>query len=364
VLLLTIPQFLLFSLQLLTLRSHMASMASTRYSLLATVQAVCSTALAIGLVVYIAPSPEWVVVGMSLGYAALLIVDWRNVAQFFHFANADKKVMGNIWLFGWPIAATAVLDFSISKGSRFLLQGLLGSEAVGLYTAAYSLAEQAILSVFMIIVMASHPLAVRSLENDDAATIKKQLEHNALWIFGLGLPAAVGFAFLAPEMAGLFLGENFRGEAVKIMPWVAFATFLSGVKAHYIDHSFHLAKKNTVLLYVLIPAAIFNIAANLVLIPRFGLMGAVYAGCMAYIIAIITTFWAARRVFPLPLPVRGIAKIVLASAAMGAFLASVQVSSLWLSLGIKLLGGIAVYSLCAVILNVEGVRGVVRRKRG
>jgi O-antigen/teichoic acid export membrane protein len=363
VLFLTIPQFVLFSLQLLTLRSHMAALESKKYSLLATLQAILSALFAIGFLYLIAPTPQGIIIGQMGGYALLLLTDRKNVQKFLALSNASRTTMREIWHYSWAIAIASILSFSISKGSRFILQDLLGSEAVGLYSAAYSLAEQAILSVFMIIVMASHPLAVRTVEQESPERVKAQLENNALWIFGLGLPAAVGFGMLAPEMATLFLGKNFRAEAIHIIPWVAFSTFLFGVKAHYIDHSFQLAKKNSIVLYVLVPVAIFNIGANYALIPLYGLMGAVYAGLCAYIFSIIITFWAARRVFPLPLPVFGIAKIMLATAIMAWGLHFIHIASVTLSLGVKFLVGSGLYGTSAIALNILGVRDGLRQRK-
>ncbi len=363
VLLITIPQFVLFSLQLLTLRSHMATLESKKYSLLATLQALLSAGFAIGFLYLISPSPEMVIIGQMLGYAVLLVADRKNVVKFLALSNATRATMREIWSYGWAIMLVSILGFSISKGSRFILQDLLGSEAVGLYSAAYSLAEQAILSVFMIIVMASHPLAVKTIEQESPEKMKAQLEKNALWIFGLGLPAAVGFGMLAPEMATVFLGAQFRTEAIAIMPWVALSTFLFGLKAHYIDHSFQLAKKNKILLYVLVPAALFHIGANYALIPIYGLMGAVYAGVLAYSFSIVITFWAARRVFPLPLPLLGIAKIILATGVMAGGLYFVHLPSLTLSLVVKILVGGGLYGVSAVALNILGVRdGLLKRK--
>ena len=223
-LLMTVPQYVLLALTSLVLRVHMTRMESKRYSLLQVIQTLASTGCSLALVLFLAPHPALAVLGVTIGYALLLVLDWRITRVFLWPSGLPREEMKRLFHFGWPVIVTAGLGFIISRADRFILQLLLGPEAVGMYTAGYSLAEQAIAALFMMIVMVSHPMAVQALEAGSDADLQKQLRLNATWVIGFGLPGAVGFALLAPELTSLFLGAAFRQDAVALIPWVAAGT--------------------------------------------------------------------------------------------------------------------------------------------
>ncbi|MEL6757583.1 MAG: polysaccharide biosynthesis C-terminal domain-containing protein, partial [Pseudomonadota bacterium] len=68
-------------------------------------------------------------------------------------------------------------------------------------------------------------------------------------------------------------------------------------------------------LLMLFPAAA-NIALNLVLIPQFGLLGAVMATLASYALGLAVLALKGRRLIALPLPMRDLTKIALAAIAM------------------------------------------------
>jgi O-antigen/teichoic acid export membrane protein len=361
-LLLTVPQYVLFALVSLVLRVHMIRLHSKRYSALQVIQTLFSTGFSLALVAFLAPHPELAVVGVTLGYGVMLALDWRTTRLFLFPTAAPRGEMVQLFRFGWPMMVTAGLGFVISRGDRFILQGLLGPEAVGMYTAGYSLAEQAIAALFMIIVMVSHPMAVQALEQGSREDLDRQLRLNAVWVLALGLPGAVGFALLAPELTRLFLGQAFRQDAVALIPWVAAGTFLASFKAHYLDHAFTLARRNHFLLYALVPTALVNLGLNFWLVPRFGILGAAYASVISYSMSLILTWLMTVRVFPMPMPWREVTKMVLATLVMAGGVLMVPPLAPLPSLMAKAAGGGVLYISLIVMMNLGGMRQKIQRR--
>ena len=355
-LLLTLPQYVLFALVSLVLRVHMIRMESKRYSFLQVMQTLASTVFSLGFVAFLAPHPELAVIGVTLGYAVMLLLDWRTTRLFLIPRGKSREDMKRLFQFGWPVMVTAGLGFAISRADRFILQFLLGPEAVGIYTAGYSLAEQAIAALFMIIVMVSHPMAVQAMEDGSKAALDRQLRLNATWVMGLGLPGAVGFALLAPELTTLFLGKAFRQDAMALIPWVAAGTFISSIKAHYVDHAFTLARKNHFLLYALIPTALVSVGLNFLLVPRYGILGAAYASVISYTLSLVLTWILTRRVFPMPIPWGDATKITVAVMLMAATLETLPAMQPMQSLAAKSFFGAIVYAAALVVLNMQGIR--------
>ena len=117
-----------------------------------------------------------------------------------------------------------------------------------------------------------------------------------------------------------------------------------------------------------------NLIADLILIPRYGALGAAQAGIIAGTVGLVHGALAARSLVVLPFPVPEIAKIVAASAAMAAFLWPLRGAtemvmahyekpwSIVFGAAVLLLqaaGGGAVFALCALALNIMNLRKLV-----
>ena len=77
-------------------------------------------------------------------------------------------------------------------------------------------------------------------------------------------------------------------------------------------------------------AAVVNVALNLILIPRYGMMGAAVATVAAYVTMFLGMTWYAQRVFPAPYQWRRVATA--AGAAVALVLLGKQVGGLAVAL--------------------------------
>jgi len=157
------------------------------------------------------------------------------------------------------------------------------------------------------------------------------------------------------------------------------AAFLLNFRANYVDHGFHIGNTTGRLTVVITVMAIVNVLGDLLLIPRYGAIGAAQASIIAGIVAMIHGIIAARSSIVLPFPKAEIAKIVLATLAMGAFLWPLRHATAdimqhyvrhWaiiLSIGVMLVqigGGVLVFGIVALGLNVLNLRPLVLARLG
>jgi O-antigen/teichoic acid export membrane protein len=112
------------------------------------------------------------------------------------------------------------------------------------------------------------------------------------------------------------VGVEFRAEAAAIIPWMALAGLLRGLTLHYIHHAFLLARRTDLLIWLMGGPTVLNIGLNLVLLPRFGLAGAIAGALLSYAVALIACAIVGRQLFPLPLAGAAFAKGVLATGVM------------------------------------------------
>ena len=262
--------------------------------------------------------------------------------------------------YGLPVAAALSLDLLLSAADRFLIALFLGEAKVGAYAAGYGVADKTILLLCAWAAMAGAPLVLAAWEEEGEEAARKQARGLVSTMLMIGVPAATGLALVASPLAEALIGEDVRAGATKIIPWVAIAGLMNGLLIHYYTEAFQLAKKTgEQALLMIIPAAA-NIAANLVLIPVLGLVGAVVATIGSYVLGIGIIAWRGRRYIALPMPFAELLKVAAASAAMWPAVVFIPEFGSWLELFCKAAAGGTVYIAAAWLLDAGGARSFMR----
>jgi len=274
----------------------------------------------------------------------------------------DMDMARRLFVFGWAMALVRALGAASFAVDRFLLEFLIGTDAVGFYTAAYQLAQTTIITIGAGIGSATYSLAVRAVESGDLAAVNRQLSRNSTLLLALLLPASIGAAMVSPTLAKLFVGPEYVGPVASMTAWMALAAFFAGYRANYLDHAFQLGHKTHGLLKVILVTALVNLALDIVLIPRFGAEGVAIANLISGAIGMSFAFWAARAVMPMPIAWPDAGKTVVAVLAMALFLWPFYGRGELPVLAAAVIGGAAVYAAVLLALNAMDLRGVVRRR--
>jgi O-antigen/teichoic acid export membrane protein len=172
----------------------------------------------------------------------------------------------------------------------------------------------------------------------------------------LTLPAAVGLAMIARPLAELMVGEALREPAARVLPWIAAAGWFSGFKAYYLDQAFTLAKRPSLMLIGTAVPAVANVALNLLLIPRYGLDGAMFATLVSMILGAVTAYGVGARVLRLPLPWLTFLRCGLAAWAMALALHYLPAQGGAAELAAKVGMGAVVYGGLVLLLDAAGAR--------
>jgi O-antigen/teichoic acid export membrane protein len=117
-----------------------------------------------------------------------------------------------------------------------------------------------------------------------------------------------------------------------------------------------LARRTGLLLAAMAIPAVSNIVLCLVLIPRFGLQGALWATLASYAIGALASYGLGRRALALPVPWETLGRAGLAAALMALAVAATPALGGVLELSLKALVGIAVYGALAYGLDICGAR--------
>ena len=263
--------------------------------------------------------------------------------------------------YGYPIAASLALTVVLASTDRFLLAIYLDEAAVGAYHASYSIANRTLDILFLWLGTAGQPALVMALERGGMERLKVAAREQLSTLLLIGLPAAAGVALVARPLAEVLIGEELRAAATGVTPWIALSALLFGLTAYYFGQAFTLGKKTRRLLVAMAIPAGLNVVLNIVLVPRFGLIGAAWATAASFGLGLVATALIGRRVVPLPIPWESLVRCGVATGVMALIVSRLPaiggLGELALDAGV----GVIVYAAAALTLNAAGVRDVAAR---
>lgn len=292
--------------------------------------------------------------GSVLAWLFFGVGGWRGVRPRW----PDARTLREFSAYGVPLVATFALGWVLASSDRLLIGWLLDEAAAGIYAAGYDFAQQSLGLVLAVVNTAAVPLVFTRLEQEGRKAATDQLGHNGELIVTLAMACAAGLIALAPAIVGVFIGKAFRAGALEVMPWVAVAAAVGGIKAFHLDIAFHLSRQSRWLVITSALAAIINLILNVLLIPRFGIVGAVWATVIAFSLAACTSAAFGRRVFPMPpfLPMLVRGSVVSGLTYLGARVAVEMTSGFLAPLIFGCAVGGAMALAGAIALDIAGIR--------
>jgi O-antigen/teichoic acid export membrane protein len=258
--------------------------------------------------------------------------------------------------YGVPISLSLILALALATTDRFLIAAYLNETSVGVYQAGYSLANRTLDVMFIWLGMAGGPAAVAAFERGGKSALHETAREQAGFMVALALPAAVGLALVAKPLGDVMIGPGLRAGAAQVTPWIAASAFFAGMTTYYFHTAFTLARRTGLLLAAMAIPAVSNVVLCLILIPRFGLQGALWATLASYALGALASFGLGRRTLALPVPWETLGRAALAAGVMALAVAATPAVGGVLELTAKAVVGAAVYGALAYGLDICGAR--------
>ncbi|GLQ24241.1 hypothetical protein GCM10007853_21150 [Algimonas ampicilliniresistens] len=296
------------------------------------------------------------IAGLVCGAVVGLALEGRSVITKGRKGRTDRETLRCWMIFGIPASFAFGLDLILSSADRFLIAVYLDEASVGAYAAGYGVADKTVMLVMGWAALAMTPLLMRAYESGDNSELRRRLRDFAKVLLVVGLPVATGIALVSGPLSEAMIGEPLRDAARQIIPWIAFSGLLNGFAAIYFAESFQLTRRTSLRAGLMLFPIVVNIGLNILLIPTFGLMGAVWATALSYAIACLLLGSVARSILPMPVPIKDVMQTVLACTAMLPILYVDLGMGAWVDLFFMSALGAMMYSLAQVLMNFELAR--------
>lgn len=263
------------------------------------------------LVVALEQGPLGVIVGNFTGtllvYATLLGYRREQLGL-----QLDRSLLREMNRFGIPLMPTALFLWTTNFSDRLFLVRLADTTEVGLYSVGVRIASALvlILTAFRL----AWPAFAYSIEDDREA--KRTYAFVLTYLVALTTWVATALALLSPWIVDWLAAPAFETSSRVVGP-LAFSTVAF---AGYIVVAIGIGRaKRTQFNWVVTgAAAVVNVALNLLLIPRYGMMGAAIATVAAYSTLFAGMAWWAQKIFPVPYQWRRVATAAGAGIALAA----------------------------------------------
>lgn len=249
--------------------------------------------------------------------------------------------------FGLPRLPHGLAHQVIAVADRYWLTRFVGLADIGLYSvgASFGLAMKLFLSAFE---TAWAPFYFATMKAPDA---KRTFALVTLYCSAILALLCAGLAAVAPELVRLMTTPAYYAASA-VIPWIALGVVWQGL---YLLTSIGLNITKQTRYYPMATgiAAAVSVGANLVLIPRYGVMGAAWANTLAYAVLAVVSMAFSQRVYPLRYDWRRLSLV--AAAGLGSWsVAALGVPGLRSPLLGLLLRGGTVVAVFPAILYVAG----------
>jgi len=275
-------------------------------------------------------------------FLGLVIVEGAMLLQYVPVLSRRKLLSPGMFdvdflrtaaAFSLPLMAAEISWFVLDSGDRFFIQHYLGAQALGFYAAAYGIAIYLQDVMMAPLQMALFPICMRVWNTEGKKALQDFLSRS-LDQFVFVAVAVVCVAIVTSRDVIVLLASRKFQEAHRLLPYLVIGLVLSAVTI-YFRPGLMIHKRATKIAAATFYAGFLNVALNILLLPRIGLVGAAIATTVSYAGIVVFLAYQSLRVLPYKLELISFARYATTGAAVAWLVAQLPVETPLLSAVVK-----------------------------
>jgi O-antigen/teichoic acid export membrane protein len=224
----------------------------------------------------------------SILYAAFYVLIYKTKLKenIFNW-KYNKLISINLIRDSWPMIFASAFALVYARIDQVIIKQMIDAQSVGIYDAAVRISE-AWYFIPTIIVTSFFPAIVNAKINSERQ-YNERLKKLALLLIFLSVAVALPTTFLASFIINLLYGSAFLGSVIilQIYIWSGIGTSLASLFNSYL-----VAENFRKILFITsFIAMASNILLNLVLIPKYGIVGSAWATFISYTLGPISALF-------------------------------------------------------------------------
>jgi O-antigen/teichoic acid export membrane protein len=273
-----------------------ASRSQSVYATLFAADAVLRPFASVGVVLASGPSVEALVAGQCLALAMVLgtFHVWRaKPSRSMPGRAVEAKLAAGMKRFARPLLWLPLIGWMSGLADRYIVGGVLGLGAAGIYAAAYGLASRPFLLLGTITEATLRQPVYMAFSNPHSQDGKRLL---ASWVavnLGIGSVGAFLIWWLREPLVGLLLAAPYRG-ATGLLAWIAGGHVLLLV-AQAVERMIYAAGNTRTVVRIQFVSASVGVMLACVAVQTMGLKGVAAVVPIYFGLQMVMTLWAAKR---------------------------------------------------------------------
>ncbi|MCD6117543.1 oligosaccharide flippase family protein [bacterium] len=207
--------------------------------------------------------------------------------------------------YGLPLIPASIAMLILTMSDRYLLKYYTGLDQVGYYSLAYKFGM--IIGMMVSAFQKAWPSAMFNIAKERNA--KEIFAKNFTYFFLFLSYMALLLGLFAKEIIVVFASEKYI-PGFKIIPFISLAFIFYGVY-YFTAIGLNIKKKTYYQSLAVSIAAALNIGLNVILIPRFGILGASAATLISFVVMAGTAAKISNHYYSVPYEINRIIKIFL-----------------------------------------------------
>jgi O-antigen/teichoic acid export membrane protein len=252
----------------------------------------------------------------------------------------------SIIVIAWPFAITGISINLYNWIDTILLSIIIGQQAVGLYNASYKL-MLFLITIPIVINMALFPV-MSKFYNSSHKSLKFSFEKLVKILSLISIPIGFGTLLLANNIINFIYGYQFIDSviALQILIWSTVIIFIRNPYENLLESS----NKQSLVSKAFVIGIIFNIIANLLIIPKYSYIGTSIVNVITDLIIFILLIYSTSRIdFSISRNIQiSLVKITFASLLMDLIIKCI----INLNIFLTILIGIIIYLIIIISLRV------------
>jgi O-antigen/teichoic acid export membrane protein len=242
---------------------------------------------------------------------ALMLVYLPTQIGMVRGGAVSLKRLRGVLHFGLPQVPAGVLAQTMAMTDRYVLGAYLSLREVGVYSIGTTMAS--VLKLFPAAFSTAWlPFAFSSLGRKDAPAM---FARQASYAFAVMCFGALGISAFAGPVVRLFLPASYH-HATIVVPVLVLGITIQATTSFLLT-SLNVARRTSRIPLSAAVGAVGSLAGSLVLVPKFGAMGAASGALCGQVAFAAATAWFAQRSYRIPYEVGRLTKASVVAALLG-----------------------------------------------
>ncbi|MCK5430850.1 MAG: polysaccharide biosynthesis C-terminal domain-containing protein, partial [Anaerolineales bacterium] len=247
-----------------------------------------------------------------------------------------------------PTVPASITGWVVPFSDRSIIMNRLGPELQGVYTGAYLIGN----IPYMITGLLSFvllPALSKLYDEDRMSEVKTHLSYTLKYFVAFTIPFTLGAALLGKQILNI-TSPNIATQGYFIVPLIALSTMILGICV-IVEHILVLVKKTRIVGITWAVAAVVNLAINIIVIPRIGILGAAISTLAAYSLALGIVVYYSFKEFRFSIDWRFVIKSLAASIVMSLIIWGIAPQTNAQTI-LTVVAGVVVYA--ALLISLKG----------